>query len=125
MVYGEPLTLPGEILDGSDRLPTGFLQWLRQQMSDFVPPASRPHPPSPLSCRPSLCTSLSHTRLCRPLQGGGKEYFFVDVGEARSLTWATLPFKQLGQCPPQGGVIVWRTGKSSKHLLISMHRFCN
>jgi hypothetical protein len=121
MVYGEPLTPPGEFLDGTERPPSRFLQRLRQQMSDFVPPASRPHPPSPLSCRPSLCTSKwgRQAPSLTPIYAGPdkvverrEKYFFVDVGEARrrlsrqtgsSFTRATLPFKQLGQCPPLRG----------------------
>jgi hypothetical protein len=49
LVYGEPLTLPGEFLEGVERPPPDFTQQLRQQMSAFQPPATRPQPQQPTS----------------------------------------------------------------------------
>jgi hypothetical protein len=49
LVYGEPLTLPGEFLEGVERPPPDFTHQLRQQMSAFQPPATRPQPQQPAS----------------------------------------------------------------------------
>jgi hypothetical protein len=143
MVYSEPLTPPGEFLDGTERTPTRFLQRLRQQMNemnDFVSSSSRPHPSSPLSCRPSLCTSKwgRQAPSLTPLYAGPykvverrEKYFFGDVGEARRRLKPHLGNSTLQAARPMpssrgggGGGLVWRTGKSSKLLVISTHRFC-
>jgi hypothetical protein len=49
LVYGEPLTLPGEFLEGAERPPPDFTHQLRQQMNAFQPPATRPQPQQPAS----------------------------------------------------------------------------
>ncbi len=44
MVYGEPLTLPGDFVDLSTPPPDSFMQQLRERMSRFQPPPTRPVP---------------------------------------------------------------------------------
>jgi transposase InsO family protein len=60
LVYGEPLTLPGEFLEGVERPPPDFTQQLRQQMNAFQPPATRPQPQQPTS---AVLSSLMQAQL--------------------------------------------------------------
>jgi transposase InsO family protein len=85
LVYGEPLTLPREFLEGAERPPPDFTQQLRQQMNAFQPPATRPQPQQPASAvlsspdagpvrvyQERAGSLLSLASLCRALQGGGE-----------------------------------------------------
>jgi hypothetical protein len=49
MVYGEALTLPGEFLEASTPPGNNFLQLLRERMSQFQPPPTRPVEVKPVS----------------------------------------------------------------------------
>ena len=58
MVYGEPLTLPGDFVDSSTPPPVNFMQQLRDKMSRFQPPPTRPVPVQQVARRPA-CTKLN------------------------------------------------------------------
>jgi hypothetical protein len=116
MVYGEPLTLLSEFLEGAERSLPGFTQQLRQKMNDFVPPTTRP--------QPHQLSSTSHASLLQaefmyvkrglavpslaPLYAGpykvverGEKYFRLDMGghtEAVSTDWLK---PHLGSSPLQ------------------------
>jgi hypothetical protein len=49
MVYGKALTLPGEFLEASTPPGDNFLQLLRERMSRFQPPPTRPVEVKPAS----------------------------------------------------------------------------
>jgi transposase InsO family protein len=56
MVYGEALTLPGDFLEASTPPADGFLQQLRERMTRFQPPPTRPVEAKPVSHQEALFT---------------------------------------------------------------------
>ncbi len=94
LVYGEPLPLPGEFLEGVERPPPEFTQQLRQQMSGFQPPATRPQLQQPASAALSSLMKAQFVYIKRgpaafslpPLNADpykvverGQKYFRLDV----------------------------------------------
>jgi transposase InsO family protein len=47
MLYGSPLSLPGQILASAEPPPERFLTQLQEMAAGFVPPPTRPPPPGP------------------------------------------------------------------------------
>jgi hypothetical protein len=134
LVYGEPLTLPGEFLEGVERPPPGFTQLLRQQMSGFEPPASRPQFQHPVSAALSSLMQAQFVYIKRgpaasslsPLYAGpyrvverGQKYFRLDVGgrsEAMSVDRLKASPRQL---PPATSKVAQERTASGSRLLCS------
>ncbi len=116
LVYGEPLTLPGEFLDGVERPPPGFTQQLRQQMSGFEPPATRPQPQQLASAALSSLMLAQFVYIKRgpaasslaPLYAGpykvverGQKSFWLDVGGRSEAVSVDRLKPHLGSSPLQ------------------------
>ncbi len=114
--YGEPLTLPGEFLEGVERLPPDFTQQLRQQMNAFQPPATRPQPQQPASAVLSSLMKAQYVYIKRgpaasslsPLYTGpykvverGQKYFRLDVGGRSEAVSIDKLKPHLGDSPLQ------------------------
>ncbi len=116
MVYGEALTLPGEFLEASTPPGDSFLQLLRERMTRFQPPPTRPVEVKPTSQpeaalhkadfvyvkRGAVASSLS------PLYSGpyrvisrGEKTFHVDIGGQDEVISADRLKPHLGQAPVQ------------------------
>ncbi len=94
LVYGEPLTLPGEFLEEVERPPPDFTQQLRQQMSGFQPPGTWPQLQQPTCAALSSLMEAQFLNIKRgpaasslsPLYADpykvverGQKYFWLDV----------------------------------------------
>jgi transposase InsO family protein len=116
MVYGEPLTLPGDFVDSSTPPPVNFMQQLRDKMSRFQPPPTRPVPVQQISHQEAALHKAEFVYIRRgaaassisPLYSGpyqvisrGKKTFHVDIGGLNEVVSADRLKPHLGLSPRQ------------------------
>jgi transposase InsO family protein len=116
MVYGEALTLPGEFLEASTPPGDSFLQLLRERMSSFQPPPTRPVEAKPVSQQEAALHKADYVYVKKgavasslsPLYSGpyrvisrGEKTFQVDIGGRAEVITADRLKPHLGQAPVQ------------------------
>ena len=116
MVYGEALTLPGEFLETSTPPGDSFLQLLRERMSRFQPPPTRPVEAKPVSQQEAALHKADYVYVKKgavasslsPLYSGpyrvisrGEKTFQVDIGGRAEVISADRLKPHLGQAPVQ------------------------
>jgi hypothetical protein len=123
MVYGEPLTLPGDFVDSSALPPVNFIQQLREKMSQFQPPPTRPIPIQQVSHQEAALHKAEFVYIksgaaassISPLYSGpyrvisrGEKTFHVDIGGRDEVVSADRLKPHLGLSPLQPAVPPWR-----------------
>jgi hypothetical protein len=116
MVYGEPLTLPGDFVDSSTPPPVNCMQQLRDKMSRFQPPPTRPVPVQQVSHQEAALHKAQFVYIRRgaaassisPLYSGpyrvisgGENTFHVDIGGRDEVVSADRLKPHLGLSPLQ------------------------
>jgi hypothetical protein len=116
MVYGEALTLPGEFLEASTPPGDSFLQLLRERMTRFQPPPTRPVEVKPASQQEAALHKADFVYVKKgavasslsPLYSGpyrvisrGEKTFQVDIGGRAEVISADRLKPHLGQAPVQ------------------------
>ncbi len=116
MVYGEALTLPGEFLEASTPPGDSFLQLLRERMTRFQPPPTRPVEVKPASMQEAALRKADFVYVKRgavasslsPLYSGpyrvisrGEKTFHMDIGGRDKVISADRLKPHLGQAPVQ------------------------
>jgi hypothetical protein len=112
MVYGEALTLPGDFFESSTPPGDNFLQLLRERMSKFQPPPTRPVEVKPASQQEAALHKTDFVYVRRgavasslsPLYSGpyrvismGEKTFHVDIGGRDEVISADRLKPHLGQ----------------------------
>jgi hypothetical protein len=116
MVYGEALTLPGQFVEASTPPGDSFLQLLRERMTRFQPPPTRPVEVKPASQQEAALHKADFVYVKRgavasslsPLYSGpyrvisrGEKTFHVDIGGRDEVILADRLKPHLGQAPVQ------------------------
>jgi transposase InsO family protein len=116
MVYGEALTLPGDFLEASTPPGDNFQQLLRERMSQFKPPPTRPVEVKPASQQEAALHRAGFVYIRRgaaasslsPLNSGpyrvisrGEKTFHLDIGGRDEVISADRLKPHLGQAPVQ------------------------
>ncbi len=114
MVYGEALTLPGDFLEASTPPADGFLQQLRERMTRFQPPPTRPVEAKPFSHQEATLHRADFVYIRRgaaasslsPLYSGpysvisrGEKTFHIDIGGRDEVISADRLKPHLGRAP--------------------------
>jgi hypothetical protein len=116
MVYGKALTFPGKFLEASTPPGDSFLQLLRERMTRFQPPPTRPVEVKPASQQEAALRKADFVYVKRgavasslsPLYSGpyrvisrGEKTFHVDIGGRDEVISADRLKLHLGQAPVQ------------------------
>jgi hypothetical protein len=127
MVYGEALTLPGDFLEASTPPGDNFLQLLRERMSQFQPPPTRPVEIKPASQQEAALHKadfvLGRQAEASPRPGSGAAGLASQERQTSGLPqwWGRRPrttSRVSGDRRSLIGGVVWRElrKKSSKHI---------
>jgi hypothetical protein len=114
MVYGEALSLPGDFLEASTPPGDSFLQLLRERMSQFQPPPTRPVEVKPASQKEAALHKADFMYVRRgavasftsllgtvPSNLQGEKTFHMDIGGRDEVISADRLKPHLGQAPVQ------------------------